>query len=113
MPGGIVFPHGLGQSKGPWFHVTLGWCSCKWEAEFCALPVLAFSRERDKVSVQEGPTMSFFKRELTRRQMKAENRRWLFVPYDQLTDQVGPLSREVKGSKGVKSALDSWEAGLP
>ncbi len=33
--------------------------------------------------------------------MAAGERRWLFVPYDQLTDAVGPLSREPPDSLGI------------
>jgi deoxyribodipyrimidine photolyase-related protein len=44
-----------------------------------------------------------------RRALAAENqgpargtpRRWLFVPYDQLTDRLGPLAREAPGSVGI------------
>ena len=38
---------------------------------------------------------------LTRRQDNSRARRWLFVPYDQLTDQLGPLSREPAAALGI------------
>lgn len=31
----------------------------------------------------------------------SRGRRWLFVPYDQLTDKLGPLSREAPAELGV------------
>ena len=48
--------------------------------------------------------MSAFRRELAAHQPRAANpkkRRWLFVSYDQLTDEIGPLSREAPRSLGV------------
>jgi len=45
--------------------------------------------------------MSYFKKELARRQVSPKGRRWLFVPYDQLTDQIGPLTREDPKSLGI------------
>lgn len=38
--------------------------------------------------------MSAFHRALAERQPNPAGRRWLFVPYDQLSDAVGPLARE-------------------
>lgn len=35
------------------------------------------------------------------RDQNHEARRWVFVPYDQLTDAVGPLSREPPGTLGI------------
>ena len=43
--------------------------------------------------------MKHFRRELDARQADPAGRRWIFVPYDQLTDDVGPLSRV--GPEGV------------
>jgi len=40
------------------------------------------------------PIMSLFRKELKKAQPEIGPRRWLFVPYDQLSDQMGPLSRE-------------------
>ncbi len=53
--------------------------------------------------------MSYFKKELARRQAKPEGRRWLFVPYDQLTDEMGPLSREDPRSLGIVLVESPWK----
>jgi deoxyribodipyrimidine photolyase-related protein len=45
--------------------------------------------------------MSIFKKELAHRQPSEGNRRWLFVPYEQLTDALGPLSREDSKTLGI------------
>jgi deoxyribodipyrimidine photolyase-related protein len=55
-------------------------------------------------------TMSYFKQELVRRQVRPENRRWLFVPYDQLTDKIGPLSREDPKGLGIVLVENPWKA---
>jgi len=54
--------------------------------------------------------MSYFRKELARRQVKAGCRRWLFVPYDQLTDEIGPLSREDPRSLGIVLVENPWKA---
>ena len=38
--------------------------------------------------------MSTFSSRLAERQPDPAGRRWLYVPYDQLTDAVGPLAKE-------------------
>jgi deoxyribodipyrimidine photolyase-related protein len=48
-----------------------------------------------------GPMPSPFRTELARRQTDPVGRRWLFVPYDQLTDTLGPLTREAPEELGV------------
>ena len=53
--------------------------------------------------------MSVFYKELALKQPKAEGRRWLFVPYDQLTDTVGPLSREDPKSLGIVLVENAWK----
>ena len=53
--------------------------------------------------------MSVFYKELALKQPKAEGRRWLFVPYDQLTDTVGPLSREEPKSLGIVLVENAWK----
>lgn len=53
--------------------------------------------------------MSVFYKELALKQPKAEGRRWLFVPYDQLTDSVGPLSREDPKSLGIVLVENAWK----
>jgi len=42
-----------------------------------------------------------FARELRRRNPDPAGRRWLFVPYDQLSDRIGPLSREDPADLGI------------
>jgi deoxyribodipyrimidine photolyase-related protein len=54
--------------------------------------------------------MGHFKKELAKRQVRQEGRRWIFVPYDQLTDQIGPLTREDPKSLGVVLVATSWKA---
>jgi deoxyribodipyrimidine photolyase-related protein len=53
--------------------------------------------------------MSHFRRELAKRQGRPEGRRWLFVPYDQLTDQIGPLSREDPKTLGIVLVENPWK----
>lgn len=45
--------------------------------------------------------MSHFRDALRAHRHREENRRWLFVPYDQLTDAVGPLAREPASALGI------------
>ncbi len=45
--------------------------------------------------------MSIFRERLDARRVDASGRRWLFVPYDQLTDAVGPLSRAAPRELGI------------
>ncbi|HYO97905.1 MAG TPA: hypothetical protein VER33_25545, partial [Polyangiaceae bacterium] len=45
--------------------------------------------------------MSAFRRALAQRNPDAAGRRWLFVPYDQLTDELGPLARESVRELGI------------
>lgn len=54
--------------------------------------------------------MSVFRQELARLQPNLENRRWLFIPYDQLSDAVGPLSREDPNSLGIVLVENAWKA---
>lgn len=37
-------------------------------------------------------------------------RRWIFVPYDQLTDAVGPLAREAPADLGIVLVENPWKA---
>jgi deoxyribodipyrimidine photolyase-related protein len=54
--------------------------------------------------------MSYFRKELARRQgSDLGRRRWLFVPYDQLSDQVGPLSREDPRTLGIVLVENPWK----
>ncbi|MEM8963039.1 MAG: cryptochrome/photolyase family protein, partial [Acidobacteriota bacterium] len=42
-----------------------------------------------------------FSRELRDRESDPTGRRWLFVPYDQLSDEIGPLAHEDPRSLGI------------
>lgn len=55
--------------------------------------------------------MSDFRRALAAVQPRSQaNRRWLFVPYDQLSDQQGPLAREPAGELGIVLIENPWKA---
>ena len=54
--------------------------------------------------------MGLFTKELEKRQPPKEGRRWLLVPYDQLSDAIGPLSREDPRSLGIVLVENSWKA---
>ena len=54
--------------------------------------------------------MSHFRRELSARQTDPTDRSWLFVPYDQLNDGMGPLSREDPGELGIVIVENRWKA---
>ena len=55
--------------------------------------------------------MTRFRRELQRRQPKTVGeRRWLFVPYDQLGDGIGPLAREDPRELGIVLIENPWKA---
>jgi len=56
--------------------------------------------------------MGFFAQELQRLQPEKRPRRWLFVPYDQLSDSIGPLSREEPDKLGIILVESPWKAGL-
>ena len=45
--------------------------------------------------------MSFFRDKLKTLQPDPKNRRWLFIPYDQLSDSMCPLSNEDPKSMGI------------
>lgn len=54
--------------------------------------------------------MSRFRRTLSERQPDPARRRWLFVPYDQLSDGIGPLSREEPRDLGIVLVENPWKA---
>lgn len=54
--------------------------------------------------------MRAFRRYLTERQPEPGRRRWLFVPYDQLSSQIGPLAREDAGELGIIIIENPWKA---
>lgn len=54
-----------------------------------------------------------FTRRLAERNVDAaqwRTRRWLFVPYDQLSDAIGPLAREPAESLGIVLVENPWKA---
>ncbi len=53
---------------------------------------------------------SAFTRELERRNCDPAKRRWLFVPYDQLSDAIGPLSRQDPSELGIVLLESPWKA---
>jgi deoxyribodipyrimidine photolyase-related protein len=55
--------------------------------------------------------VSLFARALAEGQPDASDRRWLYVPYDQLTDALGPLSREDPRQLGIVLVENAWKAG--
>jgi (6-4)DNA photolyase len=54
--------------------------------------------------------MSFFMQELIKSQPDLQGRRWLYVPYDQITDRIGPLSRENPNNLGIVLVENLWKA---
>ncbi len=54
--------------------------------------------------------MSTFATRLAERQPDPGGRRWLYVPYDQLSDSYGPLSREQPGRVGIVLIENRWKA---
>jgi deoxyribodipyrimidine photolyase-related protein len=50
-----------------------------------------------------------FLRALADRAVDPSGRRWVFVPYDQLTDAVGPLSREDPDALGIVVVETRWK----
>jgi deoxyribodipyrimidine photolyase-related protein len=53
---------------------------------------------------------SHFSRALADRQSDPARRRWLFVPYDQLSDRIGPLAAEDPGELGIVVIENTWKA---
>jgi deoxyribodipyrimidine photolyase-related protein len=55
---------------------------------------------------------SYFGKELEHVQgsLKPKGRRWIYVPYDQVTDAVGPLSREDSKTLGIVLVENPWKA---
>ncbi len=54
--------------------------------------------------------MSVFRRELAKRKTGSEGRRWLVVPYDQLSHAIGPLGREAPKNLGIVLVENPWKA---
>ena len=53
--------------------------------------------------------MSVFRRTLEARQPAEGGRRWVFVPYDQLSADIGPLSREDPKRLGILLVENRWQ----
>ena len=54
--------------------------------------------------------MSHFRKELQRRQPRdRKNRVWIFIPYDQLSDALGPLGSEDPKRIGIVLVENSWK----
>ncbi|MCG3154793.1 MAG: (6-4) photolyase [bacterium] len=54
--------------------------------------------------------MRRFYKQLNRTPLASTNRRWLFVPYDQLAGQIGPLGRENPRELGIVVIENTWKA---
>jgi len=54
--------------------------------------------------------MRRFYQQLNRTALASANRRWLFVPYDQLAGQIGPLGRENPRELGIVVIENTWKA---
>jgi deoxyribodipyrimidine photolyase-related protein len=54
--------------------------------------------------------MSVFGKRLAERQTDPGGRRWIFVPYDQLSGELGPLSREDPSELGLVLVENPWKA---
>jgi deoxyribodipyrimidine photolyase-related protein len=57
-----------------------------------------------------GLPMGAFRRLLAARQTNPAGRRWVFVPYDQLTDLTGPLVTEAPETLGIVVVENPWKA---
>ncbi|MEQ1507061.1 MAG: cryptochrome/photolyase family protein [Myxococcota bacterium] len=55
--------------------------------------------------------MSVFLAALAARRAPDRDRRWLYLPYDQLTDRVGPLARAAPDEVGIVLVETAWKAG--
>jgi len=53
--------------------------------------------------------MKAFLNELKRINTRSKGRRWLYVSYDQLSDEIGPLSRESPRDLGIVLIESSWK----
>jgi deoxyribodipyrimidine photolyase-related protein len=54
--------------------------------------------------------VSFFLRQLKDLQPPTRTRRWLYVPYDQLSSALGPLAREPADELGIVVVESTWKA---
>jgi deoxyribodipyrimidine photolyase-related protein len=53
-----------------------------------------------------------FSKELAESKPKEGERQWLFVPYDQLSDKIGPLAKENPASLGIVLVETPWKPSL-
>ncbi|MBL8860395.1 MAG: cryptochrome/photolyase family protein [Planctomycetes bacterium] len=56
--------------------------------------------------------IDLFRRELARVNPRAPGRRWIFVPYDQLSDRIGPLGRLTPSEAAIVLVESPWKASL-
>ncbi len=61
----------------------------------------AFALVRRRPRPQIDATVKTFLRALAERNTDPSRRRWLYVPYDQLSDAIGPLAREAPETLGI------------
>ena len=54
--------------------------------------------------------MSVFSNRLRQLFPDPSDRRWIYVPYDQLNDSMGPLSRESSRNLGIVLIENPWKA---
>ncbi len=54
--------------------------------------------------------MRRFRRALERRNSSPRGRRWLYVPYDQLSDRIGPLDEIEPSEAGIVLIESPWKA---
>ena len=57
-----------------------------------------------------GPPARAFRTTLEDRAVDEAGRRWLFVPYDQLTGEIGPLASEDPADLGIVVIESPWKA---
>jgi len=56
--------------------------------------------------------IELFQRELARAIPSAHGRRWIFVPYDQFSDRIGPLARTAPLEAAIVLVESPWKASL-
>lgn len=64
------------------------------------------------VNLRPARTRSAFRAHLAARNTDPRGRRWIFVPYDQLTDRIGPLARLDPSDVGIVLVASTWKAAL-
>lgn len=65
------------------------------------LPPRGATSQGGTAQIEYAPPVGAFKEALAAKRHDERNRKWVFVPYDQLTDAVGPLSREKARDIGI------------